>query len=53
MTTKEKLQKKLKILSAKEHYDNTLMQRAFNYLKNATTFSQQELPTKPVDPMLI
>ena len=53
MTTKEKLQKKLKLLSAKEHFDTTLMQRAFNHFKSATTFSQEELPTKPVDPMLI
>ena len=53
LTTKSKLQTKLKALSAKEHYNATLLRRAFHGLESSTTFSQEEPPTKPVAPMLI
>ena len=39
MITKSKLQKKLKELSAKEHYSTSLLHRAFDRLKSNTTFS--------------
>ena len=40
MMTKEKLKKKLRLLSAKEHRANVLLSKAFKILKEATKFSQ-------------